>query len=139
MRDENTPSRHRFLAAVALTVSVLLSAAYDWAAPGRNEDGDASGTADNLIHNGDFEIVSSDCPPSGWTMWGAQKYKIPANYTRDETAAHGGKASFRIYHPTNTSGYVVSAPERAIRPRTARSTRYRPTPVRTGTARPCSA
>jgi len=101
----------------ALTASVLLSAAYAWAAPDSHEDGDVTDTTGNLVHNGDFEIVSSDCPPSGWTMWGAQKYKIPANYTRDETVVHRGKGSFRIYHPGNTSGYVVSAPEHAIRPR----------------------
>jgi len=100
-----------------LAVPVLLNAACVWAAFGMDEDRGAGSMAGNLVHNGDFEIVSSDCPPSGWTMWGAQKYKNPANYTRDETAAHRGKASFRIYHPGNTSGYVVSAPEHAIRPR----------------------
>ena len=99
-----------------LAVSVLLSAACAWAAPSKNGDGKASRNAGNLVYNGDFEIAPSDCPPAGWTMWGAQKYKIPANYTRDETTAHGGKASFRIHHPSNTSGYVVSAPNHAIRP-----------------------
>lgn len=101
----------------ALTVSVLLSAAHAWAAPDRMEDGSVSSNTGNLVYNGDFETVSSDCPPPGRTMWGAQKYKIAANYRRDEKAAHRGKASFRIYHPGNTSGYVVSAPEHAIRPR----------------------
>ena len=104
-----------------LTVSVLLSAAYAWAAPDRNEDGDVTGTTGNLVHNGDFETVSSGCPPSGWTMWGDQKYKTPANYTRDETATHRGKGSFRIHHPNDTSGYVVSSPEHAIRPRAGKA------------------
>lgn len=70
----------------------------------------------NLVHNGDFEAVSTDSPPSGWVMWGAEKYKVAANYTRDEAVAHGGKASFRMVHPANTSGYIVSAPDQAIRP-----------------------
>ena len=80
----------------ALTVSVLLTAALAWGAPARMEDGDAGSNTDNLVYNGDFETVSSDCQPSGWTMWGAQKYKIAANCARDETVAHGGKASFLI-------------------------------------------
>ena len=97
--------------------SVLLTAACVCAASASNKDGHASGVAGNLVHNGDFEIVSSDCPPPGWVMWGAQKYKIPANYTRDETAPHGGAACFRMHHPANTAGYVVLAPSHAIRPR----------------------
>jgi len=70
----------------------------------------------NLIYNGDFELNSPDSPPPGWTMWGAQQYKVPANFTRDTTAPHGGKACFRIHHPADTAGYIVSAPDQAIRP-----------------------
>jgi hypothetical protein len=51
-------------------------------------------------------------------MWGAQKYKIAANYTRDTRQPHGGEACFRIHHPAGTEGYIVSAPESAIRPKT---------------------
>ena len=65
----------------ALTVSVLLSLTYAWADPDRNEDGAFTDAAGNLVHNGDFETVSSDCPPTGWTMWGAQNYKFPALLT----------------------------------------------------------
>ena len=105
----------------ASLMSVLVSAAFAPITSGGNENRITASTDGNLVHNGDFESISSDCPPSGWTMWGAQKYKIPANYTRDETVSHQGKASFRIYHPGNTSGYVVSAPEHAIRPRTGKA------------------
>lgn len=72
--------------------------------------------ADNLLYNGDFELASNDSPPPGWSMWGAQQWKNPANYTRDTTNPHGGRACFRIHHPAKTAGYIVSAPEKAIRP-----------------------
>ena len=42
---------------------------------------------------------------------------MPANYTRDTIQPHGGGACFRIHHPANTRGYIVSSPGRAIRPR----------------------
>ncbi|HUT94833.1 MAG TPA: hypothetical protein VMY37_35575 [Thermoguttaceae bacterium] len=54
----------------ALTVSILLSATYAWAEPDRNEDGAVTNTTSNLVHNGDFETVSSDCPPSGIFLCG---------------------------------------------------------------------
>lgn len=72
---------------------------------------------DNLIYNGDFELPSSENPPPGWTMWGAQKYKIPDNYTRDTDHPYNGEACFRIYHPSKTAGYIVSSPEYAIQPK----------------------
>jgi len=50
-------------------------------------------------------------------MWGAQEFKIPTNYTRDTTQAHGGQACFRIHHPANTRGYIVSSPTVAIQPK----------------------
>ena len=65
----------------------------------------------------DFERDTKASPPTGWKMWGAARYKTPANYTRDTTDPHGGKACFRIHHPAGTSGYVVSSPAGAIRPR----------------------
>ncbi|NLS94338.1 MAG: hypothetical protein GXX96_19435 [Planctomycetaceae bacterium] len=72
---------------------------------------------ENLVAGGDFEQpVSADLPP-GWTMWGAQKYKIASNYTRDTSQAHSGQACFRIDHPAGTEGYVVSSPETALRPK----------------------
>ena len=74
-------------------------------------------TAKNLLYNGDFERVSKAPVPDGWTMWGASRYKDPANYTRDTAGPHGGKACFRIHHPAGTAGYIVSSPSRAIRPR----------------------
>ncbi|MEI6502260.1 MAG: hypothetical protein WCP21_14690 [Armatimonadota bacterium] len=70
--------------------------------------------ADNLIVNGDFELEAPDSPPAGWSMWGADQYKVPANYTRDTTNPHSGQACFRLYHPANTSGYIVSAPDKAV-------------------------
>ena len=70
-----------------------------------------------LIYNGDFESRSPQSPPPGWSMWGANRYKIPANYTRDETNPHGGKYCFRIHHPADTAGYIVTAPHYALRPK----------------------
>ena len=71
----------------------------------------------NLVFHDDFEAASTQSPPSGWAMWGAAQHKVPANYTRDTTNPHSGRASFRIHHPAKTGGYVVLAPDRAIRPK----------------------
>ncbi|MBM3502004.1 MAG: hypothetical protein FJX74_25405, partial [Armatimonadetes bacterium] len=72
--------------------------------------------AQNLAYNGDFEATREASPPPGWTMWGAQPYKVPENFTRDTTRPHGGAACFRIHHPADSAGYIVTAPEHAIRP-----------------------
>lgn len=72
---------------------------------------------ENLVHNGDFELPSPESPPPGWTMWGAEAYKMPANYTRDTANPKEGEACFRIHHPAGTAGYIVSSPDHAIRPR----------------------
>jgi hypothetical protein len=48
-------------------------------------------------------------------MWGDRQYKVAAHFTRDTTSPHGGRACFRIHHPSGTAGYVVSDPARAIR------------------------
>jgi len=66
------------------------------------------------IYNGHFEVGSPESPPPGWTMWGPERYKDPANYTRDTADPHGGSACFRIHHPADTSGYIVSSPQRPI-------------------------
>ncbi len=75
----------------------------------------ASG-AETVVWRADFEAPAPAAPPAGWSMWGAPKYKEPANFTRDTQQSHGGSASFRIHHPAHTEGYVVSAPEAAIHP-----------------------
>jgi len=75
-----------------------------------------NGGAQNLVYNGDFELAGDASPPAGWTMWGAEAYKVKENYTRDTTDPHGGQACFRIHHPADTAGYIVSAPDHAIRP-----------------------
>ena len=77
--------------------------------------GSAAG-AETVVFQADFEALAPAGPPAGWSMWGAQKYKDPAHFTRDTQQAHGGAASFRIHHPAHTEGYVVSAPEAAIHP-----------------------
>ncbi|MGQ9731850.1 MAG: hypothetical protein ACUVX8_11340 [Candidatus Zipacnadales bacterium] len=76
-----------------------------------------AGAAQNLVYNGDFEEKSAVNPPPGWVMWGAQVYKVPENFTRDTNRPHAGEACFRIHHPPNTEGYIVSAPEYAVRPK----------------------
>ena len=72
--------------------------------------------AETVVFRADFEAPTTAAPPAGWTMWGAQKYKVPANFTRDTQQPHGGAASFRLHHPAHTEGYVVSAPDAAIHP-----------------------
>ncbi len=72
---------------------------------------------ENAIVNGDFERGVGTGPPPGWTMWGAQQDKVPAHFTRDTTQPHGGAACLRIHHPAGTAGYIVTAPEAALRPR----------------------
>ncbi len=71
----------------------------------------------NLVYNGDFELESAQSPPSGWAMWGDQQWKIPSHFTRDATQSHDGRASFRVHHPKQTQGYIVTAPEHAVRPK----------------------
>ena len=75
------------------------------------------GAEAKLVFADDFEELSSQSPPPKWAMWGAQEFKVPAHYTRDTTQPHGGQACFRIHHPANTSGYVVSSPQNAIQPK----------------------
>jgi len=75
-----------------------------------------SASEDNVVFQDNFEDPSPGNPPPGWAMWGAQEFKVPANYTRDNDGPHGGKACFRIRHPANTHGYIVSSPNRAIQP-----------------------
>ncbi len=70
-----------------------------------------------VVFSDDFEAPSTQNPPANWAMWGAQEFKVPANYTRDTDLPHSGRACLRIYHPANTRGYVVSAPRRAVQPR----------------------
>jgi hypothetical protein len=73
----------------------------------------------NVVFHDDFEQVSAASPPPGWAMWGAEQYKTPANYTRDTLNPHSGQACLRIHHPAKTAGYIVSSPDRAIRPKPA--------------------
>jgi hypothetical protein len=77
--------------------------------------------AQTVVFRADFETPATTNPPAGWSMWGAQKYKDPANFTRDTQQVHGGAASFRIHHPAHTEGYIVSAPDAAIQPRTGKT------------------
>jgi sulfur carrier protein ThiS len=83
----------------------------------------AAGTAfcddATVVFHDDFEATSTASPPLGWTMWGAEQYKTPSNYTHDTTNPHTGQACFRIHHPARTGGYIVSSLERAIRPKPA--------------------
>jgi len=72
------------------------------------------------VVNGDFERTSAAGPPPGWVMWGDQRDKVAANYTRDARKPHGGEACFRVHHPTGTDGYVVSDPQAAIRPKSGK-------------------
>ncbi len=69
-----------------------------------------------IVFADDFETPSTQSPPANWAMWGAQQDKVPANYTRDTAQRQGGQACLRIHHPARTRGYIVSAPNQAIRP-----------------------
>ncbi len=79
----------------------------------------AIGAEPQVVFRDDFEAASDARPPRGWAMWGAEPFKVPANYTRDLTQPHRGQACFRIHHPANTRGYVVSSPDRALHPKPA--------------------
>ncbi len=92
---------------VRLAIVVLGVTMATWAAEAQS----------NLVYNGDFEVDSTNNPPAGWTMWGAPKWKIPEHFTRDTTVSHQGKASLRIQHVKQSQGYIVSAPEHALRPK----------------------
>ena len=81
--------------------------------------GAALGADATVVFHDDFEAAAAASPPPGWTMWGSERFKIPANYTRDISNPHSGQASFRIHHPAGTGGYVVSTPDRALRPQPA--------------------
>jgi hypothetical protein len=72
-----------------------------------------------VVFQDDFETRASQSPPPGWAMWGADPFKVPANYMLDTANPHQGRQCFRIRHPANTSGYIVLAPDHAIHPRTA--------------------
>ena len=74
----------------------------------------AAGDTHNLVFNGDIEAPAPQNPPPGWTMWGAHKYKDPANFTRETNNPHSGQACLRIHHPAGTAGYIVSSPDHAI-------------------------
>lgn len=76
-----------------------------------------AGAEEAVVFRADFEAPSASSPPPGWAMWGASRYKVPANYTRDTAQPHAGEACFRIHHPSGTEGYVVSDPQSAIRPK----------------------
>ncbi|MEK6796747.1 MAG: hypothetical protein AABZ39_18365 [Spirochaetota bacterium] len=77
--------------------------------------------AEPLIKNGGFEDDVSGKPPAGWVMWGPNDFKIPENYIADIANARTGKTSFRIHHPADTRGYVISDPQaNAIRPKKAK-------------------
>jgi alpha-L-arabinofuranosidase len=79
----------------------------------------AIGAKAAVIFQDDFETPSPQSPPPGWAMWGAPQFKVPAHYTLDSAQPHQGRQCFRIDHPGNTGGYVVSGPERAIHPQPA--------------------
>lgn len=77
--------------------------------------------AEPILKNGGFEDDLAGKPPNGWVMWGPDVFKIPENYTADTANARTGKASFRIHHPANTRGYVISDPQNnPIRPKKAK-------------------
>ena len=81
--------------------------------------GSARGSESSVVFQDNFEQGSTASPPPGWAMWGAEQYKTATNYTRDTTTPHSGLACFRIHHPAKTAGYIVSSPDRAIKPKPA--------------------
>jgi len=79
----------------------------------------AAAAEESLIFSDNFENNSRQSPPPGWTMWGEKKFQVASNFTRDTSCAHDGTASFRIHHPADTRGYIVSSPDRALHPKPA--------------------
>ena len=49
--------------------------------------------AETVVFRADFEAPSPAATPPGWSMWGAQKYKDPADFTRDTQQSHNGTAN----------------------------------------------
>ncbi len=72
---------------------------------------------DLAIYNGDQEMAQATGAAPGWAMWGPENSKDPRNYARCATNPHGGSACLRIYHPAGGSGYLVTDPAHAIRPK----------------------
>lgn len=75
------------------------------------------------VFNGDFETAGPQNPPPGWAMWGPSKDKIPEHFARDTQEAKSGQASLRIFHPKDSRGYIVTAPEHAIQPQKGQTLR----------------
>ena len=80
-----------------------------------NSAATVSAAETNLLYNGDIELPAPHLLPPGWAIWGSATYKVKENFTRDATAPHGGQACFRIHHPAESAGYVVTAPANAVR------------------------
>lgn len=74
----------------------------------------AQSPSGNLVYNGDFENADGQDPPAGWQMWGADQYKVRANYTTDASVVHAGSGALRIVHPAGSAGYVVTDSKHAI-------------------------
>ena len=75
--------------------------------------------AETIVFRADFETPTTAAPPGGWSMWGAQIYKDPANFTRDAQQPHDGAASFRLHHPAHTvtaGGLPYPAPDGVHQP-----------------------
>jgi hypothetical protein len=89
-------------AANLLAATALLLAAATDARADQPPSGSAASPA--VVLRDDFETPLPTNPPAGWSMWGAPKYKDPANFTRDTRHTHCGAASFRIHHPAHTEG-----------------------------------
>lgn len=70
----------------------------------------------NIWPHGNFDDASDSRPPKGWTMWGDQKFKNPANYTIDTINSHSGAGCFRLHQPAGTAGYVNMEPSAALHP-----------------------
>ncbi len=63
---------------------------------------------DNLLYNGDFEVVSTATPPPGWARWGDSTGQLPEDYSRDTNNPYEGDGCYRIHHRAGTSGFTVS-------------------------------
>lgn len=76
--------------------------------------------AENLLGNGGFEdeFVISKSAPKLWAMWGPEQFKLAENYSRVLDHPYQGRACFRIHHPAQSRGYIITFPtDNALKPK----------------------
>jgi hypothetical protein len=74
-----------------------------------------------LVANGGFEEGADDAVPPGWRLWGTSSNAAKTRVARDSERPHAGNACLRIECPVGGTGYLVSSPQDALRPKADRA------------------